>query len=324
MSGSLKAYLAANYMSLDRQDKFKEKKKKKKKKEKGTTTVIDEDAGWNLDNEDEDDNVPVVTEVEGEMNSHTFKTPADSGWITISEERRSPSASPIPSEAAEESRRRSPSASPSPSPSPDSGVKRMSDGTAAGLQTAESIRKDLEREKRKAMERLKAMDDNKSIGRDAQTVYRDRFGKKVDIATQIAQQEAQKSHKEAQEAERMHWGKGIVQTKQQEALQKRLSGDGPLTVYADNESLNKQLMDRDRWGDPMASSNAKNPPNNTTRKKKRVSYNGEYLPNRFGIAPGYRWDGIDRSNGFEAKLVQQKHSTAIFKQDAYKWSTEDM
>jgi pre-mRNA-splicing factor CWC26 len=47
-------------------------------------------------------------------------------------------------------------------------------------------------------------------------------------------------------------------------------------------------------------------------------------PNRFCIAPGYRWDGVDRSNGFERSIYAKLSDKKAVADMAYKWSVEDM
>ena len=40
--------------------------------------------------------------------------------------------------------------------------------------------------------------------------------------------------------------------------------------------------------------------------------------------PGYRWDGVDRSNGFEKSIYAKMSDKKAVADLAYKWSVEDM
>ncbi|KAF9213664.1 hypothetical protein BGZ59_005002 [Podila verticillata] len=221
----------------------------------------------------------------------------------------SPSRSRSP---AQQKRNRSPSRSPSPyskrrelSPrssrtrSRSGSVELMSSGAKAGLQTAEQVKRDTDRRQQEYLDRMRALDPSKS-GRDAETVYRDAQGRKVDrVAEKIEAAAAKRREIEKQERQ-MEWGKGLVQREEEQARKKRMEEEKfkPLARYKDDEELNEELKDRDRWNDPAAMFLT------GVKKSKKAApkfplYQGNFPPNRYNIRPGYRWDGVDRSNGFE-------------------------
>ncbi|CAJ0901362.1 2029_t:CDS:2, partial [Entrophospora sp. SA101] len=89
----------------------------------------------------------------------------------------------------------------------------------------------------------------------------------------------------------------------------------PLAIYKDDVELNEELKAKGRWNDPAAD----------FLRLERPRYKGlQPQPNRFNIDPGYRWDGVDRSNGFERQYFEKINDRISLEKQAYSWSVEDM
>ena len=314
---SQREYLMKNYMS------DKPKKKKKTKTVKGSAIFIQDDEDPFLKSMQQDDeDLPVFVQEESQSWMRFDNDDVSDTETQRGRRRKSPSPSPEP----ERRRRKSPTPSPPPSPGRASEPKglRMADGTGAGLQTAESLKRDLERNKAEKQRMYQHMDASAS-GKDAKTVYRSKFGKKVDVEQEQAAILERQRIEQEQEAAKEEWKRGVKQKQESERLKERLEKEKfqPLAVYRDDKELNEVQRDRDRWGDPMA--------HLTTSKKKkrkgksdRIMYQGHWAPNRFNIPPGYRWDGVDRSNGFEGRYFSTQNAKLSRAEDEYKWATEDM
>ncbi|XP_065216236.1 BUD13 homolog [Planococcus citri] len=97
----------------------------------------------------------------------------------------------------------------------------------------------------------------------------------------------------------------------------------PLARYADDKDLDKHLRNKERDGDPLAIIR-RNLNDDSSADGAKPKYKGTYPQNRFGIPPGRKWDGVDRSNGYEVKSLGKGKAEEAVKEEAYKWSTEDM
>ncbi|XP_038610731.1 BUD13 homolog isoform X2 [Tachyglossus aculeatus] len=214
---------------------------------------------------------------------------------------------------------------PSPPRRSQSGAKKaqMLSGAKAGLKSADAVRKE-QQELRKSDRETKQLE---AESQNAETVFRDRLGHKRDLKLERLEHRRQAEEQSEKDEQYAQWGKGLAQSRQQEQnVQDAVKEmQKPLARYIDDEDLDQMLREQEREGDPMASFIKKKAAKENKGKKTKPRYSGPAPPlNRFNIWPGYRWDGVDRSNGFEQKRFARLASKKAVEELAYKWSVEDM
>ena len=215
-----------------------------------------------------------------------------------------------------------------------------SSGHVAGLQSGEQFRQHdarLRQERESALANV----DASLAGKDAPTMYRDSKGRKVDMLGEfikkqaIAEGQAVRLEKAQQEL-----GRGTVQKESAEQARRELEilADEPFARAADDPRMEALRRQEIREGDPMAEyfaskqqqgaaggGAAAGGDSQLARKSQKPKYKGPAPPrNRFNIAPGYRWDGVDRGNQWETKILKAANSKQALKGDGAAWSMSDM
>lgn len=207
-------------------------------------------------------------------------------------------------------------------------MKTTLDGKTAGLQNAKQLAAESIILKEKEMELFNKMSSEIS-GANAATIIRDRkTGRVRNLEEEAARQEEKKKKEHVNKEKYSRWGRGLKQcedqTKKREEALNEMSK--PLARYADDEDLERYLKEQEREGDPMLAYLRKKKKKKDVEEGKpmKPEYMGEFMPNRFGIRPGHRWDGVDRSNGYEKKWFEIQNSKMAQQEEAYRWGIEDM
>ncbi|KAK1135676.1 hypothetical protein K0M31_000261 [Melipona bicolor] len=205
-------------------------------------------------------------------------------------------------------------------------MKETLDGKKAGLQDAKTLREETEAYKKREAEHFSKLSKEVTGAGQAAIVRDTKTGKKRDLEAE-AKEEREKQKRQAELDEKYaKWGKGL---KQVEDREEKLKDDlyemsKPLARYADDADLDKRLREQEREGDPMLEYIKQKQIKEGKRQPDRPKYEGSFMPNRYGIKPGHRWDGVDRSNGYEKRWFEAQNAKVARQEEAYKWSTSDM
>eukprot|EP01083_Nonionella_stella_P094688 265744_1 len=165
------------------------------------------------------------------------------------------------------------------------------------------------------------------------TVYRDKNGKRIsENEYNKMKQKHNKRHKD--DANDMEWASGLVQKYKafEKAVVVQRQKFQSIARYKDDAEMNIDLQNEHREEDPLNDMEGykdkikhnREDTDGSTGMNGRPMYKGKPWPNRYGILPGYRWDGVDRSNGFEGKKLLHQSQRIDYKNRRYKAANADM
>jgi pre-mRNA-splicing factor CWC26 len=357
-SSSLAEYLAKNYLTADTpsasaSDPTRPKKKRKKTKhaaaEPEGLIIADDDppdlrssAALDANRRGEDEFGPAVVGYGpgGSGRSAEFRRKKESGWKVVGtatatgtggNNAEQDEADAILAAAVREEDARRGGADEDPTvvgeDESDDGGLRMDSGARAGLQTAEQTAAMVaaQAKRRKAEEALwKKPSGASGEGAAQETIYRDASGRIINVAMKRAEARRVEEEKKIKEVEAKEALMGDVQRRDREARRQAVEEAKvmPLARTAEDEDLNEELKAQERWNDPAAQFLTKGRGGGVSVSGKPL-YKGAFQPNRYGIRPGHRWDGVDRSNGFEKEWFAARNRKGRMEALEYEWQMDE-
>lgn len=339
---SLASYLAKNYLTASPSSSTSSTKKRKRKQPPSSGLIIaDDDAlGWTSQptesDIDRDDGRPLTVS----SGSAEFRKAKKSAWKTVGV----PALQPPPTDSDQDAADKIISAAAAENAASlhqdeepaiaDDGealsVVKMGDGTHAGLQSAAAVSKQYQKRKREEAEAWAREQGRSGAGAGAgtgkmveETVYRDATGRRIDISMRRQEARREQDEQARKAREELEAQKGDVQRLARERRREELDEARfmPVARTVDDEAMNRELRDVQRWNDPAAQFLSKKEAGRSASGK--PLYWGAAKPNRYAIRPGHRWDGVDRGNGWEEERFKVLNRTERNKDLNYTWQMDE-
>ncbi|KAL8944026.1 MAG: hypothetical protein Q9216_000735 [Gyalolechia sp. 2 TL-2023] len=318
---SLADYLARNYLTADLSEKKSKKRKRKIEAQSGFIIADDDASAWETKDTavDEDDAPLHVNAVSAE-----FRKTTRNKWQTVSAAAPSSAdqaaADAIIASAAAENQSRLLADEDAPAVDPTG--PQMESGAHAGLQTASQVTAQLERRQLEERNRFQTERSGRS-GKGTETIYRDASGRIINVAMKRAEARKRAEEEAVKEAAQAEAQRGDVQraerVRRKEALKE--AKFMPVARHVDDAEMNEELKEKERWNDPAAQFMTKKQKGKSATGK--LLYSGPSMPNRYGIRPGHRWDGVDRGNGFEKEYFAARNRRKDLKVLDYAWQMDE-
>jgi len=338
---SLSSYLAQKYLtaSTPASDPSKPSSGKKRKRKQAASSGLiiadDDDLGWSNSNSNpnnkDDDGRPITIS----SGSAEFRKAKKNAWKTVgvpvlqptqnhNDDEEAAAANRIIAGVVEENSASRAGGDEDPTVEDEEGILKMGDGTHAGLQSAASVAAQYAKRKKEEAARWAAEGGSSKGAPKEETVYRDATGRRIDIGMRKKEARREAEEKEKAEREEEEAQKGDVQRKMKEKRKEELDEARfmPLARGIEDVEMNRELKEKERWDDPAMQFLIGKGKGKGKSVSGKPLYAGAAPPNRYNIRPGHRWDGVDRSIGFEAKRFKAMNRTVRNKDLSHNWEQD--